>query len=145
MINNNIFYYWLLPFGWGRYRMNCTVLRHRAALQLLGMEWPFRVVAPCPAPQKPHTSRRPNTGFRIKIYPSGFNMAMAITSKPLSSGQPWACLIYSLEKEKDKNIMFWIADCPSAPGPLCEGDLRGINIIATENQYWTATGKVSES
>src|SRR5688500_10021412 len=26
---------------------------------------PFRVVAPCPAPQKPHTPPRPATGFRI--------------------------------------------------------------------------------
>jgi hypothetical protein len=25
----------------------------------------FRVVAPCPAPQKPYTSPRPTTGFRI--------------------------------------------------------------------------------
>ncbi|SDA13820.1 hypothetical protein SAMN05216315_104127 [Nitrosospira sp. Nsp18] len=40
-------------------------LRHMAALQLLGMERPFRVVAPCPAPQKQYTSPRPTTGFRI--------------------------------------------------------------------------------
>src|SRR5687768_12550134 len=26
---------------------------------------PFRVVAPCPAPQKPHTPPRPTTGFRL--------------------------------------------------------------------------------
>ena len=38
-----------------------------AVLQLLGMEWPFRVVAPCPAPKKPHTSPCPTTGFRIKV------------------------------------------------------------------------------
>src|SRR5688500_11294837 len=28
---------------------------------------PFRVVAPCPAPQKPLTPPRPTTGFRIMI------------------------------------------------------------------------------
>ena len=28
---------------------------------------PFRVVAPCPAPQKPHTPPRPTAGFRIKV------------------------------------------------------------------------------
>src|SRR6185437_14172550 len=26
---------------------------------------PFRVVAPCPAPQKPYTSPRPTAGFRL--------------------------------------------------------------------------------
>jgi hypothetical protein len=33
---------------------------------------PFRVVAPCPAPQKPHTPPRPTAGFRIIDAPSGF-------------------------------------------------------------------------
>ena len=28
----------------------------------------FRVVAPCPAPQKPYTSPRPTTGIRLKHY-----------------------------------------------------------------------------
>ncbi len=41
------------------------LLRHMAALRLLGMEWPFRVVAPCSSPQKPHTLPRPTAGFRI--------------------------------------------------------------------------------
>src|SRR6185437_8438292 len=27
---------------------------------------PFRVIAPCPAPQKPHTPPRPTAGFRFK-------------------------------------------------------------------------------
>ena len=36
-----------------------------AALQLLGMKRPFRVVAPCPAPQKPHTPPCPTTVSRF--------------------------------------------------------------------------------
>ena len=45
--------------------MDCTVFSAQDALQLLGMEWSFRVVAPCPAPQKPHTPPRPTAGFRL--------------------------------------------------------------------------------
>ena len=37
-----------------------------AALQLLGMEQPFRVVAPCPAPGKPHTPARSTELSRLK-------------------------------------------------------------------------------
>src|SRR6185312_1749582 len=29
---------------------------------------PFRVVAPCPAPQKPYTPPRPTAGFRLNDY-----------------------------------------------------------------------------
>ena len=65
-------FYLLGEFAMGRI---ARFLRHRIALQLLGMEWPFRVVAPCLAPQKPHTPPRPNcrtyderisTGVKLK-------------------------------------------------------------------------------
>jgi acyl-CoA thioesterase-1 len=41
-------------------------LRRMAALQRLGMEQPFRVVVPCPAPQKPHAPPRPTKVSRFK-------------------------------------------------------------------------------
>jgi hypothetical protein len=67
MINNNISYYLTahLP-GEGATGRIAQFLQHMAALQLLGMERPFRVVAPCPAPQKPYTSPRSTIGFRLK-------------------------------------------------------------------------------
>jgi hypothetical protein len=67
MINNNILYYLTahLP-GEGAAGRIAQFLQHMAALQLLGMERPFRVVAPCPATQKPYTSARSTTGIRLK-------------------------------------------------------------------------------
>jgi len=38
---------------------------------------PFRVVAPCPAPQKPHTPPRPIAGFRLKVF---MNIQVHLTS-----------------------------------------------------------------
>jgi len=61
-----------------------------AALQLLGMEQPFRVVAPCPAPEKPHTPARPTEESRItndnklSLVKLRFQMKVAISDKNFS-------------------------------------------------------------
>jgi hypothetical protein len=41
-----------------------------ATLQLLAMEWPFRVIAPCPAPQKPRSipSNCPDLGLIQNVF-----------------------------------------------------------------------------
>src|SRR5678810_562743 len=90
MINNNISYYLTahLP-GEGATGRIAQFLRHMATLQLLGMERPFRVVAPCPAPQKPYTSPRPTT-------------CLLYTSPSPRDRQNLVCRLL-LEKKKKKN------------------------------------------
>ena len=65
MINNNISYYLTLTFRVRPLRGIAQFLRHRHCSASCERIAPFRVVAPCPAPQKPHTSPRPATGFRM--------------------------------------------------------------------------------
>src|SRR5690242_3195090 len=77
--------------GWPRPRAQSTLWRlHPASGSHLPLEGtappfavaPFRVVAPCPAPQKPHTPPRPTAGFRFKA-------ASIISARPV------------LQREKD--------------------------------------------
>ncbi|HEY5604593.1 MAG TPA: hypothetical protein VIM41_15935, partial [Gammaproteobacteria bacterium] len=48
-------------------RLSSRSSKRMAALQLLGMERPFRVLAPCPALRKSHTPPRPTADSRLKV------------------------------------------------------------------------------
>src|SRR5687768_3180196 len=97
-----------------------------AALQLLGMEWPFRIVAPCPAPQKPHTPPRPTTGFRIMTNSSAASAPRELIL--IGGGHTHVLLLRQLGKNPLHNVrLSLVSDVKDAPySGMLPGHISGI-------------------